>query len=70
MRSNLRIWLLASVVALTPALALAGAGDPGTGDYGSDSPSSQPVAREQAGPQGHCTQDSSGRASCAAPASR
>jgi len=49
---------------LTSGAAYAGNGDPGTGIGGSGSPSSQPLAGKQAGPEGHCTHDAAGRAFC------
>jgi hypothetical protein len=49
---------------LASGIAYAGEGDPGTGIGGSGSPSSQPVARKQAGPYGHCSHDAAGRAYC------
>jgi len=62
---------IAGAVAIAALLvstsAFAAEGDPGTGIGGSSSPSSQPIARKQAGPFGHCSHDDSGRAYCATP---
>jgi hypothetical protein len=52
---------------MAPISAYAGEGDPGTGVSGSGSPSSQPIARKQAGLDGHCTRRPSGRAWCRTP---
>jgi hypothetical protein len=56
---------LALVLATLPAYAAEG--DPGTGRGGSHSPSSQPVARKQAGLDGHCWHRSSRRVYCRTP---
>ena len=49
---------------LASGVAYAAEGDPGTGVGGSGSPSSQPMASKQAGPEGHCSHDAAGRAYC------
>jgi len=67
MGSRFPKYALAVGLLMAPAVSFAGAGDPGTGVGGSDSPSSQPQARKQAGPYGHCSHDANGRAYCRSP---
>jgi hypothetical protein len=67
MKNIFAIGLAAVAVMLAPAGVSAGEGDPGSGISGTDSPSSQPMARKQAGPFGHCTHDWTGRAHCRRP---